>query len=254
MCPTTEYQPYVTIVNGTSQDIRITTDHIISASTTSSSFAVPPIMSLSTPPTMTTTTIIPTSVSLPSTIEKKFTVEYVSDGSEDESVEEPVESFATVTDIPCGQDERTDISTPAEIATLPVTSDDPGRTAGTTAGSSLRSDSSNSLYDDKVQRAPKTDCGKPTYQQGTASPMFPGYHGAEKPPEKFALENLHMLSESFSVLMYTLLQVLRNPAMESFVHDLEHKYGSGSGPLLPEYGSVPQEYNYDPEYQRLQTK
>ena len=245
MCSTTEYQPYVTLVNTTSQDVKITTDHMILTSTTSSSFAVPPVMSLSTPSTTIATTVIPTSVSLPSAMEKKFTVEIVTDESEDESVEEAVESFTTGNDIPYGQDQRVDTSTPADVATLPIASDDPGRTA--TAGSSLRSDSSNSLYDDKVQGAPKTECGRPTYPQGAPSPMFPGYHSAEKPPERFAMENLNMLSESFSVLMYTLMQVLRNPAMESFVNDLESKYGGGSGPLL-------QEYNQDPEYQKLQTK
>lgn len=245
LCPTTEYQPYVSVVTTTttSQDVKITIDPTISTSTTS--FTVPPVMSLSTPPTNTlSTTTVPTSVSLPSTIEKKFTVELVSDESDDELMEEPVENFSTGNNVPCSQDQRVDTTITADAATLPVTNVDIGKTAGC----SLRSDSSNSFYDEKVQRVPKMEAGRSACQHSAPSPPFPGCPGTERPSEKPTMDNLYMLSESFSVLMYSILQVLRNPAMESFINDLDSKYGaSGPGPLL-------QEYNHDPEYQSLQIK
>ena len=238
----------------TSQDVKMISDHIISTSTTSSSFAVPAttgvvtVMSMSTPPTTSSsTTTVLTSVSLPSAIGKKFVVEVVSEESDDEMMEEPVENFNTVGDIPCGQDQRADTTTPADVTTAPINIDDTVRTTNLTGACSLRSDSSNSLYDDKTQRVPKVEGGRPVHQHGTASPVFQGYPGMERPSEKPTVEELSKLSESFSVLMYTILQVLRNPAMESFINDLDNRYGGMSGPLS-------QEYSHDPEYHNMQMR
>jgi len=247
-------------ITTTNQDVKITSDSTVLTSTTSCIPAYQPAASLSTPPTtsLSTTTVVTSSISLPlstdkSTIEKKFTVEIVSDGSDEELMEEPVENYGTVSDTLCGQDERFDTTTPVDAMTVPITGDDGGRIANSAAVCSLRSDSSNSFYDEKVQRVPKMESGRTVYQHSAPSPVFTeqprggGHAATERPSEKFTMENLSMLSESFSVLMYTILQVLRNPAMESFVHDLDSKYGNGSGPMA-------QEYNQDPEYQNLQMK
>lgn len=250
----TEDRPFMASVTTTSQDVKTTSDHIISTSTTSS-FAVPAttgvlsVMSMSTPPTTSpSTTTVLTSVSLPSAIGKRFVVEeVVSEESSDEMMEEPVENFNTVGDIPCGQDQRANITTPADVIPAPVNIDDAVRTTNLTGACSLRSDSSNSFYDDKTQRVPKVEGGRPIHQQGAPSPVFQGYPGMERPSEKPTVEELSKLSESFSVLMYTILQVLRNPAMESFINDLDNRYGGMPGPL-------PQEHSHDPEYQNLQMR
>ena len=241
-------------ITTTSQDVRITSDHIISTSTTSSSFAVAattgvlPVMSMSTPPTtsLPTTTVL-TSVSLPSAIGKQFVVEVVSEESDDEMMEEPVENLNTVGDIPCGQDQRANTTTPADVTPASVNIDDAVRTTNLPGACSLRSDSSNSFYDEKTQRIPKVEGGRPVHQQGAPSPVFQGYPGMERPSEKPTVEELSKLSESFSVLMYTILQVLRNPAMESFINDLDNRYGGMSGAL-------PQEHSHDPEYHNLQMR
>lgn len=253
MCPTTEYQTYSSSVTTTNQDV---SDSTVLTSTTSS-FGIsvyPPVASLFTPPTtsLSTTTVVTSSISLPSTvtIEKKFTVEIVSDESDNELMEEPVENFGTVSDTLCGQDERFNTIILADA----ISGDDGGRIANFAAACSFRSDSSNSFYDDKVQRVSKTESSRTVYHHSAPSPVFTehtragGHVTTERPSEKFTMENLSMLSESFSVLMYTILQVLRNPAMESFVNDLDSKYGGGGS------GLVAQEYNQDPEYQSLQMK
>ena len=242
---TTEYQPYTSLPTTTSQDIT-TSDHTISTTTSTNVLAVNNIqlvMSLSTPPT--TSTTVSTSVSLPSTIGTKFTVEIVSDGSDDEMVEEPVESTVSVSDVPYSHNNDATVSVD-ETSNVPVTIDDTGKLTSSTAACSLRSDSSNSFYDEKTHRAPKVEGSRPVYQQGAPSPVFQGCAGTERPPENPMIDNLSKLSESFSVLMYSILQVLRNPAMESFINDLDTKYGNG-------IGSVSQEY-HDPEYQSLQMK
>ena len=254
VCPTAEYQSYPSSTTTTNQDTNYY-DHVISTSTTSSTAVpitdIPPTMSLSTP--LTTTTTVLTSVSLPSAslpsaslpsaIEKKFTVEIVSDTSSDE-MEEPVENVSTAYDVPCSQDQRMDNTIP-NVVTMPIV-DDSCRVANLTAACSLRSDSSSSFYDDRMPRAPKVDGGR-TYQHNAPSPVFPGYVNAERPPEKPATENLSQLQESFSIFMYAILQVFRNPAMESFVNDLDNKYGNRPGPV-----PVPHEYDQDPEYLNLQ--
>ena len=255
VCTTTEHQPFMSsiTITTTSQDVKITNDHIIATTTTSSSFVVPatagvlPVMSMSTPPmTSLSTTTVLTSVSLPSAIGKTFVVEVVSEESDDEMMEEPVEKFNTVGDIPCGQDERADTTTPADVTPAPVNIDDVGRTVNMTGACSLRSDSSNSFYDDKTQRIPKVEGGRPMHPHSAPSPVFQGYPGMERPSEKPTVEELSKLSESFSVLMYTILQVLRNPAMESFINDLDNRYGGMSGPLSQEH--------HDPDYQSLQMR
>ena len=226
----------------------MTSNHIISTSATSSfvptTAGIPPVMS--TPHTSLSTNTVLTSVSLPSAIGKKFVVEVVSEGSDDEMMEEPVENVHSVVgDVPCGQDERVGTATPAPAdATLTPATDDAVKTANLSTTCPLRSDSSSSFYDDKMQRAAKVESGRPVHQHSAPSPVFPGM---ERPSEKPTMENLSMLSESFSVLMYTILQVLRNPAMESFINDLDIKYGGVPGPLQ-------QEHNHDPEYHSLQVK
>lgn len=241
---TTEYQPYVSLPTTTSQDVT-TSDHTISTTSSTSVLvaSIQPVMSLSTPPT--TSATVSTSVSLPSTIGTKFTVEIVSDGSDDEMVEEPVESIVSVSDVPYSHNNDATVSVD-ETSNVPVTIDDAGKLTSSTATCSLRSDSSNSFYDEKIQRAPKVEGSRPVYQQSAPSPVFQGCAGTERPSESPMIDNLSKLSESFSVLMYSILQVLRNPAMESFINDLDTKYGNG-------IGSVSQEY-HDPEYQNLQMK
>ena len=225
----------------------MTSNHIIATSATSSfvptTAGFPPVMSMSTPHTSLSTTTVLTSASLPSAIGKKFVVEVVSEGSDDEMMEEPVESIHAVGDAPCGQDERIGTATPADATLTPVI-DDAVKTANLATTCPLRSDSSSSFYDDKMQRAPKVESARLPHQHSAPSPVF---SGMERPSEKPTMENLSMLSESFSVLMYTILQVLRNPAMESFINDLDVKYGGVPGPL-------PQEHNHDPEYHSLQVK
>lgn len=172
-------------------------------------------------------------------------MENVSDGSDVESEELVVEN-ATTGDIPCGQDERIGNPVLGDVTLLPVTVDDSGKVASSAAACSLRSESSSSFYDDRIPRIPKVEGGR-TIHQHTPSPMFPGYVNTERQSEKAAMESLHHLYEPFSMFMYSILQVFRNPEMESFVNELDNKYGNRSGP-------VSHEYDQDPELRILQNK
>ena len=194
-----------------------------------------------TAPPATTTAPLATTTAPPAGIfthnSRTFVVENVTEYSEDEESivnEETISSIPTkINDTPSGQDERRD-SGDTTSDTTPVGDD--GRTSTT-----MQSD------DDK---ALKTESQRPFNQHTppTTSPYPEGARGGQSSiSDRPIVEHLSSLSESFSVLMYSVLQVLRNPAMESFVKDLDSKYGNGSGPVV-------HEFSQDVEYQNLKMK
>jgi len=189
-----------------------------------------------TAPPATTTAPLTTTPGVVTHNSRTFVVENVTEYSEDEESianEETITSILTkIDDAPSGQDERRD-SGDTTSDTTPVGDD--GRTSTT-----MQSD------DDKTL---KTESQRSFNQHTppTTSPYLEGARGGQTTSDRPIVEHLSSLSESFSVLMYSVLQVLRNPAMESFVKDLDSKYGNGSGPVV-------HELSQDVEYQNLKMK
>jgi len=236
VCPTSELDQF-SLPNSTSiATITTTSTTDIQPTSTSTNASTQPVtlpiitaIPLDAPPPATTS-------APPATTGHKFVVEPVTEYSEDE---ESILNEETVTlmpnkidDTPSGQDERRD-SGDTTSDTTPV--GDEGRNSAT-----MQSD------DDKTLRT-ESQRSFSQHTPHTTSPYPEGTRGGQTTSDKPIVEHLSSLSESFSVLMYSVLQVLRNPAMESFVKDLDSKYGNGSGPVV-------HELSQDVEYQNLKMK
>lgn len=192
--------------------------------------AAPPIATAA-PPVATTPGVVTQNT-------RKFVVETVHEDSGDE---EPIVNDETIApkidDIPSGQDERRDSG---DSDTMPG-GDDASVLQVNGDKAMMPNDDKAVMTDDKMTN---TDSQMP-FQQHTPPTTSPYPESSRGEPP--IVEHLSSLSESFSVLMYSVLQVLRNPAMESFIKDLDNKYGNGSGPVV-------HECSQDVEYQNLKMK
>ena len=247
VCSTSEFNQFSLPVSTTTTAAVVTdVQSTITSTSTSTTVSTHPLLpvittiSLGAPPVTTAALPVTTPAPLATTPgvvtlnTRTFVVEPVPEDSGDEEsiVNEETSTSVPITidDAPSGQDERRDsedTATTSDTSTLPV--GDEGRTSA-----SVQSD-------DESQRLFHQ------HTPPTTSPYPEGFRAGQATSDRPIVDHLSSLSESFSVLMYSVLQVLRNPAMESFVKDLDVKYGNGSGPVV-------HESSQDVEYQNLKMK